>query len=113
MYRSPDLLVTPSAKPALSRRLGIHLVLGLISLFAVAPAAAMGPDQVAKKPIQFTAKSDTVDLAGLEQNFRDIARRVAPSVVAITASSEPASAKVPIRSAELNGSMLERLLQGT
>ena len=87
------------------------LWLGLITLvaFSACPPFAAADS----KPIQFTARSDTIDLAGLEQSFRDVARRVAPSVVAITASSEPAAATVPARSSELTGTLLERLLQGT
>ena len=87
------------------------LWLGLISLLALAAATPLAAADT--KPVQFTARSDTVDLAGLEQSFRDIARRVAPSVVAITASSEPASPKIPARSSELTGLLLERFLQGT
>lgn len=90
---------------------------GLITAFALAglfgflaPATAWGGED--QRPLNFTAKSDTINLAGLEQSFRDVARRVSPSVVAITASAEPASADTPARSAELTGAMLERLMQG-
>lgn len=87
----------------------ITLALFLTTLGAASAGAIAAPPS---RPLQFTAKSDTVDLVGLEQSFRDVARRVAPSVVALTASAEPAAADVPSRSAELNGPLLERLLQG-
>ncbi len=105
LYRSPGARFLGRSSAA------VGLLLGLITLLGL---AATPPTVAADtKAIRFTARSDTVDLAGLERQFREVARRVAPSVVAITASAEPASASVPARSAELTGALLERLLQGT
>ena len=113
LYRFPRR----AASSCLNRRLGLPIsrrlitVTALTALMAFAvPAKAGSPGD---RPLQFTARSDTIDLSGLEQSFRQVAQRVSPAVVAITASSDPAAADQPLRSADLNGSMLDRLMQGS
>ena len=99
------------------RRIGLPLSCRLITTGALVAFLALAlparAHSTGDRPLQFTAKSDTIDLSGLEQSFRKIAERASPSVVAITASSEPAGADQPVRSADLNGSMLDRLMQGS
>lgn len=108
-YRFPSATADGRKRP-LPVRLRLITAFVLATLLAAAPIASAAQQG---KALPFTGKSDTVDLVGLEQSFRDVARRVSPSVVAITASAEPAPADVPTRSAELNGAMLERLMQGS
>src|SRR5690606_5357118 len=88
---------------------GLIIVVGLFLATPALPATQAGEPG---RGLQLTAKSDTVDLVGLEQSFRDIARRVSPSVVAITASGEAAPGNATMRSAELSGAIVERMLQG-
>ena len=59
---------------------------------------------------QFSARSDTVELAGLERAFRGVARGVAQSVVAISAGDDPAPADAPATSRDLTPAALDALL---
>ena len=75
-----------------------------IVLFAAAPATA-------QEALPLTSQSDTVDLLGLEQSFRNVARTVTPGVVAITAAADPAPATVgDLRSSQLTAAVLDDLL---
>lgn len=65
-----------------------------------------------RKTLQYTAGSDTLDLAGLEQSFRHLASTVTPSVVAITASPDPAPPAASFRSKELTVRAIDSLLKG-
>ncbi len=111
-YPSPSMPVT-RLTGRMRRRFravtGLIIAAGLFLATPVLPVAQAGEPA---RGLQLTAKSDTVDLVGLEQSFRDIARRVSPSVVAITASGEPAPGHANMRSAELSGAIVERMLQG-
>lgn len=112
LYRLPRQAATSCPwhlSAPISRRLITIAALAALLAIALPAKANSRPDRA----LQFTAQSDTVDLSGLEQSFRKIAQRVSPSVVAITASSDPAAADQPLRSADLNGNMLERLMQGS
>ena len=75
---------------------GMRTFLSVIVLLAGScPAAAVAQiaQDVLARPVAHRTRSQTVDLAGLEQSFRGLAEALAPSVVAI--SSVPAGARVP------------------
>ena len=75
-------------------------------LLATAPA-------VAERPLELTTRSDTVDLLGLEQSFRHVARTVTPGVVSIAAAADPApAAAAGLRSAQLTADVVSNLLDG-
>ena len=78
------------------------LKIAVIALL-LAPAAA-------GEPPELTARSDTVELAGLERAFRGVARGVARSVVAISAGDDPAPADAPATSRDLTPAALDALL---
>ncbi len=73
-------------------------------------AVALEPD-ARPRTLAFAARSDTVDLAGLEQRFARIAQRASPAVVAITVGDTPAPADGPARSSELTPAALDGLLR--
>ena len=108
----------PAARRARWRAVGAALFLATSALFGPAAAASnqanpAGTAVVASAaPLPLQAKSDTLNLAGLEQSFRDVARRVTPSVVAITASAEVAPSDAAFRSADLSADLVDRLLNG-
>src|SRR5206468_10528036 len=76
------------------------------------PAAAqkqLPPAQPAAAHIRIQP-NDTLDLAGLENRFSAVADRVAPSVVAISASISPVDTDDAIQSDQLNGQRLRSIL---
>ena len=79
------------------------LTIGFLSLLAVAATArADGPDVDA-----------IPDAAALEAQFKAVAERVAPAVVAISASTEADDAPASCRSADLNSDKLQAFLSHT
>jgi serine protease Do len=56
---------------------------------------------------------DTIELAGLERKFEAISRRVAPSVVSISAACSPVDSSESLRSDALNHEKLESILERT
>ncbi len=75
------------------------ITVGLLALWAV-PARAAEPD-------------DFPDAAALEAQFKAVAERVAPAVVAISASTEADDAPASCRTAELNTAKLQAFLART
>ena len=93
----------PTSRPT-SRLTTLAASVLAVVLFAAAPAPA-------QDALPLTSRSDTVDLLGLEQSFRNVARTVTPGVVAITAAAEPAPADLDAsRSSQLTGDLLDELL---
>ena len=77
----------------------------LLLLLAASPA-------LAQDALPLTSQSDTVDLLGLEQSFRNIARTVTPGVVAVTAAADPAPPERDgLRSSQLTPDVLDALLR--
>lgn len=101
-----------------SRRIGVIrafalLVASTLALnVSTARTGANEPEAQTAKALQYTARSDTLDLMGLEQSFRHVANSVTPSVVAITATSDPASPLASFRSTELTARTLDNMLKG-
>ncbi len=77
-------------------------------LIAVAVALAAAWPAKADQPI--ATRSDTVQLAGLQESFRRVARKVAPGVVAITVGDILPPAKADTRSAKVDYDDLQTLL---
>ena len=78
------------------------LTIGLFALLSVATARADGPS------------ADAIpDAAALEAQFKAVAERVAPAVVAIAASTEADDAPASCRSADLNADRLQAFLSRT
>jgi serine protease Do len=59
------------------------------------------------------ATGGTVELAGLEKQFQAVAQRVAPSVVAVSASITPADSDAELRVEEMNADRLSAFLEKT
>lgn len=57
--------------------------------------------------------ADMLDLLGLEKHFQAVAQTVAPTVVAISASTTPVDSESALRSEELNPQRLDTLLNRT
>lgn len=110
------LLVDPSriSPPKCVARAFVVLVATSLTLAAAAGPSIAAQPQAGEtaRTLNYTARSDTLDLMGLEQSFRHVASSVTPSVVAITASSDPASPLISFRSNELTSSTLDDLLKG-
>ncbi|HTL28838.1 MAG TPA: trypsin-like peptidase domain-containing protein, partial [Tepidisphaeraceae bacterium] len=94
--------------------------LGQCARFAIVVATGFLPttfshtlaDDKAPRP-QLIDSSDTVELAGLEDQFAAVARRVSPSVVAISATISATPNEEAVRSATLNTEKLENILDRT
>jgi serine protease Do len=63
--------------------------------------------------VQLVDSSETIELAGLEDQFAAVTRRVAPSVVAISASITAADSEDALHSDAMNGEKLENILDRT
>ncbi|MDP9173677.1 MAG: trypsin-like peptidase domain-containing protein [Planctomycetota bacterium] len=83
----------------------------ITSIASAAPAAAPAPRQ--DENPEFIDPSDTFDLNGLQTKFQAIARRVAPSVVAISAAETAFATDDTQRAADMNPKKLEELLDKT
>ncbi|MGH7215267.1 MAG: trypsin-like peptidase domain-containing protein [Tepidisphaeraceae bacterium] len=79
-----------------------------------APASAQVP-QDPRNLAQSDARaaSDTLGLAGLQDQFEQIAKRVAPAVVAISASTTAVDAEGAVRSDDINAEKLASILDRT
>jgi serine protease Do len=77
--------------------------IGLLGLITAGPARAADPADAGASP----------DAAALESQFRAVAERVAPAVVAISASSEADDAPASCRTSELNSDRLQSFLAHT
>jgi serine protease Do len=85
----------------------VVLSAGCLSPTLTQRAAVAGPNATT------AADSTTIELAGLEQKFEDVARRVAPSVVAISAACTAIEGEDVLRSDSLNAEKLDGLLSRT
>lgn len=63
--------------------------------------------------VSLADSSDSIALAGLEEQFAAVARQVTPSVVAISASISSTDSEDAVRSTSLNGEKLEGILDRT
>src|SRR5690348_16176504 len=84
-------------------------LVGAISLLPSTFSRILADDKpaVPNSKIALVDSSETIDLAGLEDQFAAITKRVAPSVVAISASVSPADSEDALHSDSLNGEKLE------
>lgn len=105
-------------------RMVVHGALGKCARFALVSAIALAPSTFSrvaaqeKSPastpkVELVDSSETIELAGLEDQFAAITKRVAPSVVAISASVSAADSEDSVHSDSLNGEKLENILDRT
>jgi serine protease Do len=86
-----------------NRSLRRHTLFGLLAVLSATAARAAEPAAPAAAP----------DAAALERQFRTVVERVAPAVVAISASTEADDAPASCRTAELNSDKLQQFLART
>jgi S1-C subfamily serine protease len=103
---------------------GVRMVfrgaLGWCARIALLGAIASSPFRFSQafadeKPLnpQLVDSSETIELAGLQDQFESIAKRVMPSVVAISASVSAADTEEAVHSDSLNPEKLENILDRT
>ncbi len=89
----------------------------MTSLFACSvgfnAASAVNPAQAMKAGSEAIDSADTLELTGLQKRFEAIARRVAPAVVAISASNSAVSGDEALRNEEMNTEKLTSMLEKT
>lgn len=76
----------------------------------VSQNAAYSLDQQARTAAAQIEPSDTLELAGLQEKFEAVAKRVSPAVVAISATEENVSADAALRTENVNPDKLAKLL---
>jgi serine protease Do len=88
----------------------------LIGAFGFAPStfSRLRADDVRPaSQVQLVDSSETIELAGLEDQFAAVTRRVAPSVVAISASITATDSEDALHADAMNGEKLENILDRT
>jgi S1-C subfamily serine protease len=76
-------------------------------------SSARGADSTSTTPTSEVQAVSTLDLTGLQQQFSQVADKVAPSVVAISASCTPIDSDAALRSENLNPQKLDSILSKT
>ena len=92
--------------------LAVLSVLSLRTRRPMAQEALAGSTRPVAEP-QMLEAGDTLDLAGLQEKFQAVARRVAPAVVAISAAETACDGDAAYRATEMNGHKLQDVLGKT
>src|SRR5687767_11598597 len=95
---------------------GLAAVVSLLSVLSLPSVVGLLPETYAAAagaPTSDVQAVSTLDLTGLEAQFGQVADRVAPSVVAISASCTPVGGDEALQSAALNPQKLDAYLSKT